>query len=155
QVELQRLVVSDRTVRLDLPAKRLVPALADADRIGQVVTNYLTNALKYSPPDRPVAVSLTVRKHQARVAVRDEGPGLPHGEQVRVWEPFHRVPGITVQSAGGESLGLGLHICKIIVEAHGGKVGVESEVGAGSTFWFSLPLAMAEVRYDTSAAPTH
>jgi PAS domain S-box-containing protein len=144
QVEMHRLEMADRTLRLDLRAKRSVPVLADGDRLGQVLTNYLINALKYSPPDRPVAVSLVVRQRQARVAVRDEGPGLPPEEQARVWEPFHRAPGIAVQSAVGESLGLGLHICKTIIEAHGGLVGIESEVGTGSTFWFTLPLASAQ-----------
>jgi signal transduction histidine kinase len=142
QVEIQRLVVSDRTVRLDLPTKRPVCVTADGDRLGQVLTNYLTNALKYSPPDQPVDVSLEVKANQTRVAVHDEGPGLPPEEQKRVWEPFHRAPGIVVQSAGGESLGMGLHICKTIIEAHGGTVGVESMVGKGSTFWFTLPLAL-------------
>ncbi|HEV2458202.1 MAG TPA: PAS domain S-box protein [Ktedonobacterales bacterium] len=153
QVEIQRMATSDRTIRLDLASSRLVPVVADGDRLGQVVTNYLTNALKYSPADRPVVVSLTVRQRQARVAVRDEGPGLPPEEQKRVWEPFHRAPGIAVQSVGEESLGMGLHICKTIVEAHGGKVGVESVVGRGSTFWFTLPLAAAEAGDETSDAP--
>ena len=84
----------------------------------------------------------------ARVAVRDRGPGLPEAEQERVWEPFHRAQGIAAQGGKqsgvhGGSLGLGLHICKAIVEAHGGRVGVESAVGEGSTFWFTLPLAQA------------
>jgi PAS domain S-box-containing protein len=154
QVEIQRVAISHRTVRLGKPPKRSVPVVADGDRLGQVLANYLTNALKYSPPDRPVAVTLAVRQRQARVAVRDEGPGLPPEEQTRVWEPFHRAPGIRVQNAVGESLGLGLHICKTIVEAHGGTVGVESEVGAGSTFWFSLPLALHDKTGDgTSATP--
>jgi len=152
QVELQHMTMADRTVCLDLPTKRPVPVVADADRLGQVLTNYLTNALKYSPPDKPIAVSLEVHSRLARVAVRDEGPGLPPEEQMRVWEPFHRAPGIAVQSAGGESLGMGLHICKTIVDAHGGQVGVESEVGQGSTFWFTLPLAMHEEAGDDATA---
>ena len=140
-VEAQRTMTPERTIRLELPNGVAVPVMADADRISECVTNYLTNALKYSPPDRPVDVVLEVSMGQVRMAVRDEGPGLPPEEQTRVWEPFHRAPGVAAQSAAGESLGLGLHICKTIVEQHGGKVGVESEVGKGSTFWFSLPLA--------------
>jgi len=152
QVELQHMMMADRTVCLDLSTKQTVPIVADVDRLGQVLTNYLTNALKYSPPDKPIAVSLEVHSRLARVAVRDEGPGLPPEEQMRVWEPFHRAPGIAVQSAGGESLGMGLHICKTIVDAHGGQVGVESEVGQGSTFWFTLPLAMHEEAGDDATA---
>jgi len=143
-VEEQRMVVPDRAIRLEplgLPAARPAPVLADAERIGQVVSNYLTNALKYSRKDRPVAVRLEVEGELARVSVRDEGPGLPPAAQARVWDRFPRIEGTAVQSGSGVSLGLGLHICKAIVEAHGGHLGVESAVGRGSTFWFTLPLA--------------
>jgi signal transduction histidine kinase len=142
-----------RTIRLHTPPAPedggpvpVVPVDADADRNGQVVANYVTNALKYSPPDQPVDVSVEARRGRARVAVRDAGPGIPKAERLRVWELFHRAPGVTPQGgtqsgAHGGSLGLGLYISKAIVAAHGGRVGVESAVGAGSTFWFTLPLA--------------
>jgi signal transduction histidine kinase len=143
QVADQRALAPERTIRLDLDPDVMVPVVADGDRLGQVLTNYLTNALKYAPADQPVVVSLVVQAGQARVTVRDAGPGLPPEEQARVWEPFHRVPGIAVQGMAKESLGLGLHICKTIVEAHGGQVGVESVVSEGATFWFDLPLAIA------------
>jgi signal transduction histidine kinase len=150
QMEALRVAAPERTIRLHLPAaSEPMVVEADADRIGQVVTNYVTNALKYSPLDQPIDVSVEAygsRVHVARVVVRDQGPGIPKAEQARVWEPFHRAPGVTVQGgAPGQngSLGLGLHICKAIVEAHGGRVGVESTVGEGSTFWFTLPLSDA------------
>ena len=149
QVEALRVATPERTITLQTPADGApVPVEADADRIGQVVTNYLTNALKYSPPDRPVDVSVVARRGRARVAVRDAGPGIAKAEQARVWELFHRAPGVAAQGAasGGMlegSLGLGLHISKAIVEAHGGRVGVASAVGEGCTFWFTLPLAVA------------
>ena len=75
----------------------------------------------------------------ARVSVRDRGPGIPRGEQERIWERFYRVRGVRARSGQGTGLGLGLHISKTIVERHGGLVGVESAVGVGSTFWFTLP----------------
>ncbi len=139
-VEEQRQANPDRSLVLHLPPERAAPVVADADRIGQVVTNYLTNALKYSPADCPVAAGLDVEDRQARVWVRDEGPGLPPEEQERIWERFHRARGIEVQSGTGVGLGLGLHICRTIIERHDGQVGVESAPGQGSTFWFTLPL---------------
>src|SRR5262249_5312236 len=157
-VEEQRALEPDRAIRLELlepPATRPPRVLvnADADRIAQVITNYLTNALKYSKGERTVAVRLEVEgavagdvdgrrgAKWALVSVCDEGSGLPPSAQAHVWERFPRIEGVAVQSGSGVSLGLGLHICKAIVEAHGGRVGVESVVGRGSTFWFTLPLA--------------
>jgi signal transduction histidine kinase len=107
-----------------------------------VVTNYLTNALKYSAEEKPVFVRVGAHgAGAARVSVRDEGPGLPAEERVRVWERFHRAPGIALLNGSGIGLGLGLHICKSFIERQGGQVGVESGEGAGSTFWFTLALA--------------
>lgn len=138
-VDEQRLSWPDRTITLDAPdAPTLVEA--DAHRIGQVVTNFLTNALKYSPPDAPVAVSLHIDGAQARVAVRDSGPGLTVAQQAHIWERFHRVPGIMQQSGSGAGLGLGLHISRTIIEQHSGRIGIESTPKKGSTFWFTLPV---------------
>jgi len=140
-VEVQRQVSSTRSIRLKISFRKAVPVIADADRIVQVVTNYLSNALKYSPEDRLVEVSLQVKEQVARVSVRDEGPGLPMSEQERIWERFYQAPRIEKQDNSSVGLGLGLHISRIIIERHQGQVGVESEPGKGSTFWFTLPLA--------------
>lgn len=131
-----------RTISLELDCEEMVPVIADIDRIGQVVTNYLTNALKYSEFDRPVEVILQSDGHVALVLVRDEGPGLSEIEQQHIWERFYRAKGIEVQSGTGIGLGLGLHICKTIIEYHQGQVGVESAPGQGSTFWFTLPVTV-------------
>jgi len=109
-----------------------------------VLTNYVTNALKYSDADCPVAVAVAVVGSEAWVRVRDEGPGLSPEQQGQVWDRFRRVSGVDVRdtaqgSAGG--LGLGLYISRRIVEGHHGRVGVESAPGHGATFWFALPLA--------------
>ena len=138
-VEEQRQAVPERALVLLIPADWNIPIIADADRIGQVVTNYLTNALKYSPADCSVEVGLDVYAQQARVWVHDQGPGLPIEEQEHIWERFHRAKGIEIQSGTGVGLGLGLHICRTIIERHQGQVGVESRPGMGSTFWFTLP----------------
>lgn len=139
-VDEQRLSWPERTIALDIPYG-VVPVSADAHRIGQVITNYLTNALKYSPADAPVDVALLRDGTAARVSVRDYGPGLTPEQRAHVWERFHRVPGIKQQSGSGAGLGLGLHIARTIIEYHGGQVGIDSAPGHGSTFWFSLPLA--------------
>ncbi|GAC1426009.1 MAG: hypothetical protein PVS3B3_00100 [Ktedonobacteraceae bacterium] len=140
-VQEQSRGAATRTILLDLPSENEVPVFADVDRIEQVLTNYISNALKYSTTDKPIVVSLHLEGHEVVVMVRDEGPGLPAREQANVFDRFYRVKGIEVKSGSGVGLGLGLYICKTIIELHQGQVGVESEQGKGSTFWFSLPLA--------------
>jgi signal transduction histidine kinase len=127
-------------IELILPSEEVVPVLADAGRIGQVLTNYLTNALKYAPVEQPISVRLEVEASFARVSVRDQGPGLTAEQQHRVWERFYQVaaPGRHGPDGG---LGLGLAIARTIIEQHHGQVGVQSAPGQGSTFWFTLPLA--------------
>jgi PAS domain S-box-containing protein len=129
-----------RHIELVLPPDELVPVIADAGRIGQALTNYLTNALKYAPVDQPVSVRLEVTGTVARVSVRDLGPGLTPEQQHRVWERFYQVAAPGHQGPDG-GLGLGLAIARAIVEQHQGQVGVESAPGQGSTFWFTLPLS--------------
>jgi signal transduction histidine kinase/PAS domain-containing protein len=137
----QQQAAGDRTILLRSPADLSVPVYADAGRIEQVMTNYLTNALKYSPADRPVEVGVEEEQQQARVWVRDQGPGLPLEEQEQIWERFHRAKGVEVLSGTGVGLGLGLYISRMIIERHQGQVGVQSAPGKGSTFWFTLPLS--------------
>jgi PAS domain S-box-containing protein len=139
-VEEQEQAAPERTIRLLCSADLSVPVSVDTGRIEQVVTNYLTNALKYSPADRPVEIGVEVGPEQVRVWVRDHGPGLPIEDQERIWERFHQAKNVEVQTGGGVGLGLGLYISRMIVERHHGQVGVESATGSGSTFWFTLPL---------------
>jgi signal transduction histidine kinase len=152
-VEAQRALEPDRVIQVRTPADgAAITVDGDADRIAQVITNYLSNALKYSRADQPVEVAVETEEAEkedrrqggracvARVAVRDAGPGLSEAEQTRVWERFPRLEAVKVQSGSGVSLGLGLSISKAIVERHGGEVGVESTPDQGSTFWFTLPL---------------
>jgi len=143
-VQEQQYAWPNRTITLDLPAEVTIPVSADADRISQVLRNYLTNALKYSSEEKPVRVSVSKDQENARVSVQDEGTGLFPDEQAKIWERFYRVEGAEVLSNAGSAnagLGLGLYICKAIVEQHHGSVGVESTPGVGSSFWFTLPLA--------------
>jgi signal transduction histidine kinase/PAS domain-containing protein len=139
-VEEQRHLAATRAIRLELPTAQPVPVFGDAGRIGQAVTNFLTNAEKYSPEDQPITVRLQVEGEVARVSVRDEGIGVPLAEQAPIWERFHRVEGVTIQSGSGIGMGIGLHVSRSIIEGHHGQVGVHSAPGQGSTFWFTLPL---------------
>ncbi len=169
-VEEQRALAPNRIIHLAVPVTQTVPVFADAERIAQVVTNYLTNALKYSKEDRPVVVRLEgeAAREQAgegvvggavgeaaggaaQVSVHDEGIGVPLAEQQEIWERFSVVAGTTVQSGSGISVGLGLHICKTIIEAHHGQVGLDSTPGQGATFSFTLPLALSTAPPTTSS----
>ena len=145
-VQEQRKATPNRTIPLSLPSDvNALPVVADSDRLAQVLTNYMTNALKYSASDKPVAVLVTTEKDVAgddsvRVAVSDEGPGLSPTEQERIWECFYQSEDVKVVSGSGVGLGLGLYISQTIIERHHGHVGVDSTPGVGSTFWFTLPL---------------
>ncbi|HEX3641487.1 MAG TPA: HAMP domain-containing sensor histidine kinase, partial [Ktedonobacteraceae bacterium] len=118
-----------------------VLVMVDADRISQVVANYVTNALKYSTASEPVIVGLTVEGTEAKVWVRDFGPGLTVEEQEKVWHRFYQVLNGHTHSGRKVGLGLGLYICQTLIKRHNGKVGVESQPGQGCTFWFTLPIA--------------
>jgi signal transduction histidine kinase len=140
-VEAQHSLNPERSLVLhaSIPGEVLVEV--DVDRVAQVITNYLTNALKYSQVDKPVVVEVVREVAHVRVAVHDQGPGLTAEQQEHIWERLYRVPGVHVYSGSGIGLGLGLYICHTLIERMNGQVGLESTPGQGSTFWFKLPLA--------------
>ena len=108
----------------------------DADRIVQVLVNLLSNAVKFSPPGGVVTIAVTVDGQWTEFRVIDHGRGVPAVHRRAIFERFRQVDPSDAREKGGA--GLGLAICKSIVEQHGGSIGVESEEGAGSTFWFRL-----------------
>jgi signal transduction histidine kinase len=127
-------------IDLEAPAVPVRVAIGEA-RFAQLLDNLISNAMKYSRPATPILVTITVEDSQGQVSVADQGIGIPQDQLSRVFERFYRVGGAADPVAGQ---GLGLSICKEIVTAHGGKIWVESAgAGRGSTFSFTLPLAVA------------
>jgi PAS domain S-box-containing protein len=124
----------------DLPAV-LPEIFVDPDRVIQVLTNLVGNACRYTPSGGEIAVSASAHKDEIRVSVRDTGIGISEEDQQRLFSRFFRSDDPTVQEAPGT--GLGLSITKSLVEMHGGRIWVESELGHGSSFTFSLPTAQA------------
>ncbi len=120
------------------PAEPVVVAV-DRVRLEQVLANLLDNAVKYSPSGGTIEVDLAVAGDRARIAVRDQGIGIPAAEVERLFSPFYRASNASTRHFGG--LGFGLYVSLALVEAHGGTIDVESAEGAGSTFTVSLPLA--------------
>ncbi|HEX8819960.1 MAG TPA: ATP-binding protein, partial [Archangium sp.] len=117
----------------------------DPDRLGQVVQNLVTNALKYSPGDTPVRIETHAENGDVVLSVHNEGAPIPAERLGRIFQPLQRATG-DVDKAG-RSIGLGLYIVKQVVDAHGGTVWVESTAEAGTTFTMRLP------RHPSTARP--
>ncbi|HEV3235663.1 MAG TPA: sensor histidine kinase KdpD [Gemmataceae bacterium] len=127
--------LANRPIDTKIPAD--LPLISvDAILIQQVLLNLFENADKYSPPDRPIEVMASSQARTVTLEVSDHGPGLPPGDEKRVFEKFYRSP--TTSSRSGA--GLGLTICRGIIELHGGKIWAKNRDGGGTTFGFSLPV---------------
>ncbi|MGZ3945473.1 MAG: ATP-binding protein [Mucilaginibacter sp.] len=112
-------------------------AVADAERIEQVIVNFVNNAIKYAPLSKEIRIKIEKAGDMARISVSDKGPGIQTEKIPHLFERYYRVDSQGIQFSG---LGLGLYISSEIVKRHGGQIGVDSEVGKGSTFWFTIPL---------------
>ena len=142
--EIAQTVVTELTLQAQARNHKLifdraradVPVRGDAQRLYQVISNLVGNAIKYTPNGGIVTLAVWTQDGQARLDVRDTGPGIPPEAQARVFERFYRVPNSNNQERG---TGLGLAIVKSIVEQHAGRVWVTSVVGQGSTFSIALP----------------
>lgn len=111
---------------------------ADIDRIDQVITNLVNNAVKYAPDSKKIAVHISKEGPIVKVSVSDKGPGIPREKLVHLFDRYYRADTNGQQVSG---LGLGLYIAAEIIRKHKGQIGVDSEVGKGSSFWFTLPLS--------------
>lgn len=134
--ELARGLSQGHTVTVTLPEAPLYGQW-DARRLEQVLQNLLSNAIKYSPDGGAIAIQVEESESEITVAVRDQGIGIPEESVPHLFDRYYRVQSDQTSEVAG--IGLGLYICKEIVEAHGGRLSVESTVGRGSTFTIALP----------------
>jgi PAS domain S-box-containing protein len=132
--------IKTRNMTLDVRLPRVPMVVwADAGRIRQVLLNLLSNAVKFTPDGGRIALTTEVRGADVHVSVSDTGIGIGTEHMAHMFERFFQVDTSYTRTAGGA--GLGLSLSKALVEAHGGHMGVQSELGQGSTFWFTLPLS--------------
>jgi PAS domain S-box-containing protein len=151
QIEMEPLLIErfvERIVRehmRTIPARKITitsdaanaPALAEAGYSEQVLRNLLSNAEKYSPRDQPIDVAITASNSTIKISVRDRGEGLDAEEAERIFEPFYRSPRVVDRAQG---VGIGLSVCRRLVEAQSGRIAAGPAAGGGTEFWFTLPL---------------
>jgi two-component system phosphate regulon sensor histidine kinase PhoR len=136
--ELQETAKRKRIRLVEQPQAHIPPVAADKGLMQRAITNLIDNAIRYSPERTSVMISTILEADFLRVVVEDRGYGVPNAEKEKIWQKFYRIAR-DGQDKEEESTGLGLSLVKEIVEQHGGQVGVESEVGQGSRFSFTIP----------------
>ncbi len=141
-VEAQRTLATAASIELRLDAAARLPEIfADRHRVLQVFENLIGNALKFTPAGGTITVGAARQAGSVRFHVRDTGPGVPAEDQPHLFDRFWQAPGSRPEKPSGA--GLGLPIVKGIIEAHGGRIWIDSVLGAGSTFYFTLPTTAA------------
>lgn len=148
-LERSRLVAEDKRIQLTLEGQLDRPVHGDRDLLGTAIHNLIENAIRYSPENTRVQVTLGQLGDQARLEVKDQGPGIPPEDLDRIFERFYRVDPARSRQTGGT--GLGLSIVRHILAQHGGQVLVESQLGEGSSFTLLLPLVDQESEADLLA----
>jgi signal transduction histidine kinase len=138
-IETLRPIAAEKSIALETAAPELsVLVWADREKVTQVLMNLIGNAIKFTPPQGRVAVSTIKNGNEwVQISVEDTGPGIPAAEKEKIFDKFYQVAGEGKQKPKGT--GLGLAISRSLVELHGGKIWVESELNHGSTFVFTLP----------------
>ena len=136
-------VLQGRVVHTDLPAD-LPPVKLDYLQIDQVLTNLLENAVRYTPAESPIDIGVRLDGEYMLISVADRGPGIPPADVERVFDKFYRVMETQTKATRTSGSGLGLAVCKGLVEAHGGRIWVENRQGGGAIFQFTLPLGETE-----------
>jgi two-component system sensor histidine kinase KdpD len=134
-LEKLKILIEDRNIKMDVPAD-LPRVIADRELAALTIRQLMTNALKYSNPESPIEIRATSQDGFVRISVKDQGPGIPSKEKSLIFERYYRLSQNAERVPG---TGLGLHIAKNIIDAHGGNIWVESRPGEGSEFFFTLP----------------
>jgi two-component system sensor histidine kinase KdpD len=138
-VDRLRLLLQDRPVRLQLP-EDLPPVELDYLAIDQVLTNLIENAVAYTPAGSPIDICTQIKDDHIRICVADRGPGIPPADLERVFDKFYRVQGTDRNKRPSPGSGLGLAVCRGLVEAHCGSIWAENRIGGGVVFSVSLPV---------------
>jgi signal transduction histidine kinase len=146
-IELRQATTTEHRLILESPDQ--VYGAWDRERIAQLVANLVSNAIKYSPDGGDVRINVDAVDNHVTVRVSDSGPGIASPQQDLLFRPYSRL----AQTSGIQGLGVGLYLARGIVQAHGGEIWIESQLGAGSTFCFTLPLdaPVAEVTGEAKA----
>jgi signal transduction histidine kinase len=130
---------AERNLRISVHLPERLPDIAaDRRRLAEVLQNLIDNAIQYTPPGGQIVIRAEADTSEVTFTVADTGIGIPQADQPRIFERFYRVDAARSREVGGT--GLGLAIAKHLVEAHGGRIWVESEVGQGSQFHFTVPI---------------
>jgi two-component system phosphate regulon sensor histidine kinase PhoR len=145
-VEDNKLTAAQKQIdlTLQLPTENVPNVTADPIRIVEVINNLISNAINYTANNGKIEVSVSVGNGEVITAVKDTGKGIPKDALDHLFTKFFRVQGALDTSSNSKGTGLGLYLSKSIVDLHHGRIWVESEVGKGSTFYFSLPTARIE-----------
>jgi two-component system phosphate regulon sensor histidine kinase PhoR len=142
-VETAQRPAAEKDLRISVNLQERLPDIAaDRRRLAEVLQNLLDNAIQYTSPGGQVMLSASADRGEVKFTVSDTGIGIPQADQPRIFERFYRVDAARSREVGGT--GLGLAIAKHLVEAHGGRIWVESEVGQGSQFYFTVPIFDSE-----------
>jgi len=136
-------LLQGRAVHTDIPDD-LPPVQLDYLQIDQVLTNLIENAVRYTPAGSPIDIAVELCEDMVRVSVADRGPGIPPSDVERVFDKFYRVLNTEARATRPTGSGLGLAVCRGLIEAHGGRIWVENRQGGGAIFRFTLPLGKAE-----------
>ncbi|KGE12477.1 ATP-binding protein [Sphingobacterium deserti] len=130
-------IASDSEQHITLSGEKMLSVYADSQQIGQVLVNFISNAIKYAPDSKEIVVDVTqISSEETKISVKDSGPGIPKEKLSHLFERYYRT---NYEGKKFTGLGLGLYISAEIIKNHGGRIGVESELGKGSEFWFTLP----------------